>query len=108
IVTPSHLSLVLGKIWIGLHFRDLLGVPLAVRRNEQQPFVRIHRLLKWIVGRSMLSQVVCGLQEGDCLGTACLEASKSFSWRRAAFWHQWTRGLSLLAAIRNRGKDQRI
>src|ERR1700675_1196165 len=55
-VPTAFQSLLLGKVWIGLHFQNLLGVPLAVCCDIEDPLVAIQLLVQRAVDR-VVSQV---------------------------------------------------
>ena len=67
LVPISLLMLLLRKVWIRLHFQDLLGVPLTVAGHRQDPFIPIQRPERGM-RHYVRAQIAARLQPVDGLG----------------------------------------
>src|SRR5690348_7137079 len=77
---------------------------LAVRADEEQPFVGIEFLAEWRVGH-VLPQIRSCLEERNRFGAALQEMIQGLRWSPASFGYQFRWSLRLARAIGNCRQD---
>src|SRR5215475_4622300 len=98
-------ALVLREVWVCLYFIDLLGVPLAVRRNKQNKFIAIHLAHRAV--HHMIAQLRCVLQKLLC-HRAALHKMPDRAIRRTETiaGYQWFWCLGFVGAVWNHSHDR--